>query len=496
MNFRLSFALTSMCIFLPAMVSVRADELPKSPNIILFLADDQGWTGTSVVMDRRRDDSRSDFYQTPSLERLAREGMRFSQGYAPHPNCSSTRMSIQTGKSPARLGSTDIYDVVTATRGYGRAFYNRFYVNKPMKVPLPIAGLPEEEITIAEFIKKNRPEYATAHLGKWHMNGGDPSKHGYDQHDGLTSNAEGNTREPDPKLIGSITNRSIKFIENCTAQKQPFFLQVSHYAVHTPVFARPATLEKYDSADRGRVHTNAAYAAMTQDLDQSLGRLLTTLDELELTDNTYIIYTSDNGGEIGAGDTPTVNTPLKKGKTHTWEGGIRVPLIVRGPGVQRDSQSDVPIIGWDFFPTIAEMLTIDAPLPQDMDGGSFNSILQNQGRGKVDRPTDSFVWYYPHYRDNKGVRPQAAIRSGQFKLRKEYETEKLMLFDLGQDISEKNDLSQKMPEVTKRLHESLENYLTAAGAERPVLDPNYDPEKDLGRQPPRGPRRRPGGPGN
>ena len=355
MNSRALFGIVSVCsLMLPARPAT-AEERPASqspPNIILFLADDQGWTGTSVAMDQNRKDSKSDFYQTPSLERLAREGMRFSQGYAPHPNCSPTRMSIQTGKSPARLGSTDIYDVVTATRGYGRVFYQRFYVNKPMKVPLPIGGLPDEEVTIAEFIKKHRPDYATAHFGKWHMNGGDPSNHGYDQHDGLTSNAEGNTREPDPKRIGGITTRSMEFVRKQTAAKKPFFLQVSHYAVHTPVFAQPETVDKFETSEPGTVHSNAGYAAMTEDLDGSLGALLSLLDELDITDRTYLIYTSDNGGEIGQGETPTVNTPLAKGKTHTWEGGIRVPLIVRGPGIKADTQSDVPIIGWDLFPTL------------------------------------------------------------------------------------------------------------------------------------------------
>ena len=476
---------------------VGAEERSEShspPNIILFLADDQGWTGTSVAMDRSRNDSKSDFYRTPSLERLAKEGMRFSQGYAPHPNCSPTRMSIQTGKSPARLGSTDILDVVSAESGFGRIFYERFYLNKPMKVPLPIGGLPNEEVTIAEFIKEHRPAYATAHFGKWHMKGGSPSDHGYDQHDGPTSNAEGNAGEPDPKLIGAITTRSVKFIREQTAANKPFFLQVSHYAVHTPVFARSETIGKFEAAEVGKVHSNTGYAAMTEDLDGSLGILLSVLDELGVADRTYVIYTSDNGGEIGRGVGPTVNTPLAKGKTHTWEGGIRVPLIVRGPGIKAGAQSNVSIIGWDFFPTFAELLQIEAPLPKNMDGGSFAGILRNEGNGNVARPGNAFVWYYPHYRDMKGVRPQAAIRSGDFKLRKEFETGRLMLFDLNNDISESADLSSQNPEITKRLHAALEDYLSAVGAKRPVLDPAYNPAKDLGRQGRgfrRGPRRRP-----
>jgi arylsulfatase A-like enzyme len=379
------------------------------------------------------------------------------------------------------LGSTDILDVVSAERGFGRVFYERFYLNKPMKVPLPIGGLPDEEVTIAEFIKEHRPNYATAHFGKWHMKGGSPTDHGYDQHDGPTSNAEGNAGEPDPKRIGEVTDRSVRFIREQTAANRPFLLLVSHYAVHTPVLARSETIEKFEATESGTVHSNAAYAAMTEELDGSLESLLSVLDELGISDQTYVIYTSDNGGEIGRGASPTVNTPLAKGKTHTWEGGIRVPLIIRGPGIKAGAQSDVPIIGWDFFPTFAELLQIDASLPKNIDGGSFVEILRNESKGEVTRPGNALVWYYPHYRDMKGVRPQAAIRSGGFKLRKEYETGRLMLFDLNKDIGESADLSSQKPEITKRLHKALEEYLSAVEAKRPVPDPAYDPEKDLGR---------------
>jgi len=326
-------------------------------------------------MDLNREDSRSDFYQTPALERLAAGGMRFSQGYAPHPNCSSTRMSIQTGKSPVRLGTTDILDVVDATSGYGLAFYDRFYLNKPMKVPMPIGALPAEEVTIAEFVKEHRPEYATAHFGKWHMKGGSPSNHGYDEHHGETSNFEVNAGEPDPKLIGKVTDDSLGFIRKQTEAGKPFLLQISHYAVHTPVLAQTKFIEKYEGLEPREIHSNRSYAAMTEDLDGSLDSLLAVLEELGIEENTYVIYTSDNGGEIGSGSMPTVNSPLNKGKTHTWEGGIRVLFIVRGPGIEAGTQSDVPVIGWDFFPTIVEWLGIDTALLKDIDGGSFAGLI-------------------------------------------------------------------------------------------------------------------------
>lgn len=454
----------------------------SSPNIIIFLADDQGWSGTSALMDLEQKDSKSDFYQTPALERLAAEGMRFSQGYAPHPNCSPTRMSIQTGKSPARLGSTDILDIVASEAGYGRVFYERFYLNKPMNVPLPIGAIPDEEVTIAEFIKEHRPEYATAHFGKWHLNGESPANHGYDQHDGTTSNREGTAREPDPKLIKHVTDRSVNFMREQVKAKKPFLLQISHYAVHTPVFAKPETLDAFAAMEPGSVHTNDRYAAMTKDLDGSLESVLEALDQLGIADRTYIIYTSDNGGEIGSGSTPTVNTPLRKGKTHTWEGGVRVPLIVRGPDVEAGSQSDVPVIGWDFFPTIASLLEIEAPMPANIDGGSFVELLHGDGKGTVDRPTQNLVWYYPHYRNNKGVYPQASLLAGNYKLRKEYETGKLMLFDLNKDLSEANDISSKKPELTSKLEKALDDYLNTVGAKLPTKNIDYDPAKDLGLQ--------------
>lgn len=451
-----------------------------SPNIILFMADDQGWTGTSVLMDKNDPRSKSDFYQTPVLEKLAEQGMRFSQAYSPHPNCSSTRMSVQTGKSPARLGTTDIYDVNPGTPGFIKPFYDMFYLNKPLIMHLPILGLPEEEITIAEHVKQHKPEYVFGHFGKWHMGPKDPSVHGYDWHDGPTTNTEGNLQTDDPKEIYTLTERAIRFMQRQTSRNTPFFLQVSHYAVHTRIQAKPETIAKYKAAKAGERHSNAGYAAMNEDMDEALGILLDALDEMGIADNTYIFYTSDNGGEIQDGNTPTNNIPLRKGKTHTWEGGIRVPFIVKGPGVAANSQSDAPVNGSDLFATFAELMGVKAPLPKDQDGGSLASLLKNKGQGQVDRGVDHFVWYYPHYRNMKEVFPQASIRHGNYKLRKEYDTDTLMLFDLSKDLAEQNDLSRSQPDVTSNLHQRLNDYLADIGAKVPTKNPEYDAEKDLG----------------
>ena len=451
-----------------------------APNVILLLADDQGWTGSSVVMDERVPNSVSDLYQTPNLERLAAQGMRFSNGYSPAPNCSPTRMSIQTGKTSTRLGASDIIDVVP-DKETGRAvyqfFYDQNYVNKPLLVHLPISDLPDEETTIAEFLKQHDSDYATAHFGKWHMGGGSPERHGYDAHSGLTSNREGLVGGTDPKRTGEITRQSLQFLKEQADRGGPFFMQVSWYAVHTPIRAKEETIEKYSKA-AGGVHFNRTYAAMTEELDQSVGAILDQVEELGLGDNTYVIYTSDNGGELNR--SVTTNVPLAKGKTHVWEGGVRVPLIVRGPGIEAGSQSDVPAIGYDFLPTIASWIGATDKLPGTLDGGSLDPVLKNGGQGKVERGTNALIWYYGAYRTGKHVAPQAAIRRGPHKLIWEFESDRTILYDLGLDLSETTDLSRFRPEVAKSLHAELRDYFQSVGAKLPTVNPNYDPNKDPG----------------
>ena len=240
---------------------------------MLILSDDQGWTGTSVRMDDRVADSVSDLYQTPSLERLAAEGMKFSNAYSPAPNCSPTRMSIQTGKTAARLGATDIIDVVPDENGVAniQVFHDTMYHNKPMIVPLPVSDIPDEETTIAELLKRHDDAYATGHFGKWHMGGGSPERHGYDAHNGLTSNNEGFADQPDPKRSSEVTDDAVAFIDEQAQSGRPFFVQVSYYAVHTPVRAVPENVSRFSDYQSQRefgmrgdqIHTNSAYAAMT-----------------------------------------------------------------------------------------------------------------------------------------------------------------------------------------------------------------------------------------
>ena len=465
------------CKFLLAVLvvySMKIVSAADSPNIILILTDDQGWTGTSVQMDKRLADSSSDLYRTPNLSRLAEQGMRFSNGYAPAPNCSPTRMSIQTGKTAARLGATDILDVVPRD-GTGGRFYDLYYVNKPLNVPLPISELPDDELTIAELVKQKDSSYKTAHFGKWHMAGGTPSNHGYDVHDGPTTNAPGRQGEPDPKRTGEVTQRAVNFLDE-VGKSNSFFMQVSYYAVHNPVLFKKETIETYSVTD-GRKHINTRYAAMTEELDEGLGRILDKIDKLGISDNTYVIYTSDNGAEITEG-TYTNNEPLAKGKTHVWEGGIRVPLVIRGPGIKANSQCDEPAIGYDFLPTIAEWIGASDELSKEVDGGSLAAVLANEGKGTVKRGTEPLIWYYSAYRNHKHVVPQAAIRLGDDKLIWDFESDKVQLFDLALDISETTDLARFRPKVANKLHTQLKNYFASAEVRIPTRNENYDPQKD------------------
>ena len=385
-------------------------------------------------------------------------------------------MSIQTGKTAARLGATDILDVVPR-EGTGGRFFSMYYVNKPLTIPLPISDLPDEELTIAELVKRHDSAYKTAHFGKWHMAGGSPEHHGYDVHHGPTTNGPGRQGEPDPKRTGEVSQAAVEFLEQY-GKSHPFFMQVSYYAVHNPVLFKKETIDGYSVTD-GRRHINVRYASMTEELDRGFGQILDKLDELGVAEKTYVIYTSDNGAEMREG-TFTNNEPLAKGKTHVWEGGIRVPLVIRGPGIQADSQCDVPAIGYDFLPTIADWIGAGDRLPPDIDGGSLVPVLTGEGKGEVSRGTESLVWYYSAYRNHKHVAPQAAIRRGRHKLIWEFESDQTRLFDLSLDISETTDLARFRPEVAEAMHEELRGYFKSVDAKLPTLNPNYDPTRDPG----------------
>lgn len=452
----------SLCALFLLFLSAACSSGPP-PNVVLILADDLGWVGTSVQLDPEIADSRSDFYQTPHLERLAAGGLRFSNAYAPHPNCSPTRLAIQTGKSPAQLRMTDII-----SRGSGP-----YYEGLPLIPPQHIDTIPAEETTIAEMIKAEQPERATAHFGKWHLAGGGPGAHGYDEHSGETTNREGAEPAPDPKRTPSVTDQAVKFLEARAEDERLFYMQVSYYAVHLAIHAMPGTIAKYEALPPGERHDHPGHAAMTEELDAGIGRILAALDELDLAENTYVVFVSDNGSYTRAGQTPvTTNEPLRGEKASTWEGGIRTPMIVRGPGVPAGAHSRRVVSGIDLFPTMHELLRLEAPLPEGVEGGSLAGILHG-GDAEVSR-RQPLVWHFPHYQVDKGNRPMTAIREGDWKLIRFYEDQRTELYNLAEDLSETQNLAEREPGTAAQLAAKLDEYLIAIEAPLPMVNPEYE----------------------
>ncbi|MCJ8321616.1 MAG: sulfatase [Colwellia sp.] len=444
-------------------------KLLAQPNIILILADDQGWGATSVPMSEGLKESASDFIKTPNLERLAASAMVFSNGYASHPNCSPTRASIQTGKTPALLQMTDIID-----RNSGV-----FYEGNKLTPPQHINGLPYEEITIAELIKTKRPEYSTAHFGKWHLGNGGPEKHGYDISDGSTKNAEGDTKVDDnPKDIYGITNRSIAWMQEQVSKDKPFFVQLSHYATHLAIETKKSTVEKINQRTPGKRHQSVELAGMAEDLDEGIGMILDEVDKLNISDNTYIIYLADNG-TYPTKDLENINGPIHGWKATVWEGGIRVPFMISGPGIKHQ-YSTSNVVSHDLYPTIAQWLNIQ-DLPAGIEGASLVSELKAaKGKDNISRKHDFFVFHFPHYQLNKGTQPASAIIKGDYKLIRLYEDEQYLLFNLKDDLDEMDNLAKRFPEKLNELKAELVSYLSSIDAAMPTQNTDYVAEKDPG----------------
>ena len=449
------------------------------PNIVMILTDDQGWTDTSVQMDPNIAESKSDFYQTPNLEQLAAEGMRFSNGYSAAPNCSPSRATIFTGKSSAQLQLTDL---ITGADLNGVHFQNR-YLRKNLQPPIPVRSLPLGETTTAEWIKQAQPNYVTAHLGKWHVSLNyetTPNEHGFDFSSYPMS---GDDWQPsvaeNPKLIFFFTYAANAFMEDRVSAEEPFFLQLSHRAPHVPVEARQSTIDKYAALPRGIKHSNIKYAAMTEDLDTGVGMLLQKIRDLGIEDNTYVIYTSDNGGDHVR---ETDNSPLYKGKGNLGEGGIRVPYIIKGPNIEAGSVSHVPVTGADLFATVSDWVGITAPLPDGVEGASLVSILENGGSlpddvqalHRLHAENGELFFHFPHYQTTQ---PSSAIRDGDYKLVKRYgskgKSDKIFLYNLGESLAESADpnspanLADAMPAKTAELVAKLDNWLDAVDAALP-----------------------------
>lgn len=436
------------CLSIP-FTALRADS--NRPNIILMLADDQGWNGTSVPMHPSITGAKNDVYKTPNLEILASQGMRFSAAYAPAPVCSPTRISLQTGRSPASLHWTK-----AAPPEAGHKLIE----------PTNVKSIAESETTIAELLRG--AGYATAHYGKWHISGGGPAKHGYDESDGNTGNEEAfKYTDPNPVNIFGMVKSASAFMEKSKKAGKPFYIQLSWNALHAAGNANKATIAKYQNLNLGN-EKRIQVAAITEDLDSGVGALMKAIDDLELSSTTYVIYTSDNGAGGGGS-----RGALHGGKGDVYEGGIRVPLIIRGPGVKANSFCHTRIVGYDFLPTFCEWAGITASkLPKNVEGGSLVKLIAT-GQGEVKRPREGLVFHFPHYQGNS---PHSAIIVGDLKLIKFYEDNHVVLFDLSKDSREQTDLSKKLPERTAMLEKQLSEYLKFVNAQMPSPNPKYDPK--------------------
>lgn len=434
----------------------------ERPNIIFMLSDDQGWNGLSVPMHPEVAASRGASFHTPHLERLAARGMRFSQAYSPAPVCSPTRISLQTGKSPAQLHWTKAAPPVEGMR---------------LTEPRLIKSIADSETTIGEALQAQG--YATAHFGKWHIAGGGPGRHGYDAHDGDTGNENAfKFEDPNPVDIFGMAERAEQFMAQAKQDGKPFYIQLSWNALHAYQNASKASVEKYKrlmpDADEKQMYT----AALTEDLDQGVGRVMDAVDRLGLAETTYVIYMSDNGsggGRKGA---------LRGGKGGVWEGGIRVPLIIQGPGVAPNSWCSVPVVGYDFFATFCDWAEVPADsIPSGVEGGSLRELLNHEGKGVVKRRFPGLVFHFPHYQSEG---PQSSILIGQLKLVHAYDEDQWMLFDLSKDLAERQDLASEMPNEALQMRAQLEEYLTAVNAQRPTVNPNFDPNAKTSEEATRG----------
>ena len=445
-------------------------------NVVFFLIDDMGWTDVGCYG--------SGYYETPNIDRLAGQGMKFTDAYASCCVCSPTRASILTGKYPGRLHITHAIPIQGAKR---------------LKGPLPLIeatytkNLPLEEVTIAEALKD--AGYVSASIGKWHVcwdKGFYPEDQGFDLNVG--GNNMGNpgnyfypyqgawrmtakhplTRwntlpdgKPGEYLTDRLTDEAIAMIDK--NRDRPFFLYLSHYAVHSPLQAKKGMIEKYRKKPATKHHKNPTYAAMIESVDQSVGRVMKKLEDLGITEQTVVIFTSDNGG---AGRVTSAH-PLRGNKGNFHEGGIRVPLIVKWPGVVKPgSECRVPVISTDFYPTILEMAGLPPRTEQHVDGESIVPLRKHDG----DLKRDALYWHYPNYigaGHPNPARPCSVIRKGDWKLIESLEDRHVELYNLKEDLGEKNDLASRMPEKAKELGRMLQQWRKEADVQMPRPNPEY-----------------------
>jgi len=441
-------------------VRAGAQSTATKPNFVFFLIDDMGWTDLTCF--------ESKFYETPNVDRLAGQGVRFTNAYAACTVCSPTRASILTGRYPARLHITDWIE------GHKRPYAK-------LKVPDWTMYLPLEEVTLAEALQP--AGYVSASIGKWHL-GKEPYR---PTHQGFLLNFGGTEKgqppsyfwpyniptiesgQPGEYITDRLTAEGEKFIEK--NKDNPFFLYLPHFAVHTPLQAKKDVIARYQAQVKpDQAQKNAVYAAMIEAVDESVARIMKKLDELKLADRTVIIFMSDNGGLIGS----TSNVPLRAGKGSPYEGGHRTPMIIKWPGVtQAGTTCDEPVISVDFYPTMLEMAGVARNPQPIIDGVSLVPLLKQTGR--LDRK--EIFWHYPHYHPG-GATPYSAVRQGDFKLIEFFEDNHVELYNLKDDIGETKDLAATLPEKAAELRKILADWRKSVGAQLPTPNPDYDPVKD------------------
>lgn len=437
----------------------------KPPNIVFILADDLGWTDVACFGSK--------FYETPNLDRLAAQGLKFTSAYTAAPNCSPTRASLMTGAYTPRHG------IWTAIGGAG----DQAPPASAKLIPAPNGRqLPLQFTTIAQSLKASG--YATGMFGKWHLGQqGDfhPARRGFDEaietmgrHFEFRTNPQTPT-DPNEYLADFLAKQAEGFIER--HKDHPFFLYLPHFAVHSPHHAKPELIAKYEKKAAAGGHRNPTYAAMIDSLDQAVGRVMAKLDALGLGENTVLIFSSDNGGVGGYTSNDgrpenrgiTSNLPLRGGKGQLYEGGVRVPLIVRWPrAIKAGSATAQPVISVDFFPTFLELAGSKENPKQARDGVSLVPLLKSSGQAKLKR--EALYWNFPGYLPGRTT-PVASVRDGDWKLIEFYEDGKMELYNLAQDLSERNDLSAKMPDKTRELHEKLKAWRASVNAPMPKPKP-------------------------
>jgi len=420
------------------------------PNFVFFFIDDLGWADLGF--------QGSDFYETPNIDRLAASGMVFTDAYSCGPNCAPSRAGLLSGQYSPRHG---IFTVGDPRRGN-----DRFRRLEPVENE---TVLRDDIVTWAEVLAAN--DYRLASMGKWHL-GDDPTTQGF--HVNVAGKKWGSPsgggyhspykypnldqEEPGEYLTDRLTDEAIRFIDR--NHERPFFLYLTHYAVHTPIQAKEEITAKYRRKTPGAQQHNARYAAMIESVDQSVGRVLACLQEKGVADNSVIVFSSDNGGHMGA----TSNHPLRGAKGMLYEGGIRVPLIVRQPGVTAPgSRCDEPVIGLDLYPTFVDLSGSSVPANATLDGRSLVPLLRWAG-ATLNRP--AIYWHFPAYLQGRGdpgggpfrTTPVGAIRMGRWKLIEWFETGRLELYDLRDDISEAQNLSLSNPQKLTELHAAMRQW--------------------------------------